>query len=220
VKVKFRQLLIPPTGGSMRNSVRNAVVALLLSAIAVPLMAQDIHPMSSGPQRAGFWWGFGLGAGQADVKCEGCTDVDPETFPMLHVSLGGTLSQSLTLGVQFGGGQKSGAFGEASSTDVAVGDANVSVYWYPMSAGNLWIQGGLTGVFFEAKNGAAKVSAVGGGLTAGVGYDLRMGRNMSITPSLRGAWGGKGKLKDQDENTLVDSWQTNFVEAGVALLWH
>ena len=204
----------------MRMFIRSTLVALLLGAVTAPLMAQDIRAISSGPQRAGFWWGLGLGGGRADVKCDGCPNVDPETFPMLHVSLGGTLSPSLTLGVQFGGGQKSGAFQNFSSTDVAVGDANVSLYWYPMSSGNLWLQGGLTGVFFEAKNGSSKLSSIGGGLTAGVGYDLRMGRNMSITPSLRGAWGGKGKLKDQNGNSADVNWQTNFVETGVAILWH
>lgn len=204
----------------MRTFIRSTFVALLLGAVTVPLVAQDIRAISSGPERAGFWWGLGLGGGQADVKCDICPNVDPETFPMLHFTLGATLSPSLTLGVQFGGGQKSGAFGTLSSTDVAVGDANVSLYWYPMSTGNLWLQGGLAGVFYQEKDGSAKVSSVGGGLTLGAGYDFRMGRNMSITPSLRGAWGGKGKVTDQDGNTFDVNFQTNFVEAGVAILWH
>lgn len=204
----------------MHKFIRSSLVALLLGALTAPLAAQDIRPYSAGPERAGFWWGFGLGAGKADVKCDVCPDVDPETFPMLHISLGGTLSQSLTLGVQFGGGQKSEAFQTSAGTDVSVGDANVSLYWYPMSSGNLWLQGGLTGVFYQEKNGSAKASSIGGGLTAGAGYDLRVGRNMSITPSIRGAWGGKGKVKDQDGNTFDVNFQTNFVEAGVALLWH
>ncbi len=204
----------------MRLFVRSSLVALLVGAVAAPLAAQDIRAISSGPERSGFWWGLGLGGGRADVKCDICPDVDPETFPMLHVTLGATLSRSLTLGFQFGGGQKSGAFQSLSSTDVAVGDANVSLYWYPMSAGNLWLQGGLAGVFYQEKDGSTKVSSAGGGLTAGAGYDFRTGRNMSITPSLRGAWGGKGKVKDQNDNTFDVNFQTNFVEAGVAILWH
>lgn len=204
----------------MHTFIRSTLVALLLGAVTAPLMAQDIRAISSGPERAGFWWGLGLGGGKADVKCDICTNVDPETFPMLHVTLGATLSRSLTLGFQFGGGQKSGAFGSPSSTDVGVGDANVSLYWYPMSEGNLWLQGGLAGVFWQAKDGSNKVSSIGGGLTLGAGYDFRMGRNMSITPSLRGAWGGKAKITDQSGNTADVNWQTNFVEAGVAIVWH
>ena len=204
----------------MRTLIRSTLVALLLGAVTAPLVAQDIRAISSGAERSGFWWGLGLGAAQADVTCDGCPNVDPETFGMLHISLGATLSKSVTLGVQFGGGQKSGAFGSLSSTDVAVGDANVSAYWYPMSAGNLWLQGGLTGVFWQAKDGSSKLSSIGGGLTLGAGYDFRMGRNMSITPSLRGAWGGKGKVTDENGATFDANWQTNFVEAGVAILWH
>src|SRR5437868_4176869 len=102
---------IPPTGGSMRTFVRDTVVALMLSAIAAPVMAQDIHAISGGPERAGFWWGLGLGAAQADIKCPTCSNVDPETIPMLDIHLGATLSPKWTLGLQVTGGQKDGAFG-------------------------------------------------------------------------------------------------------------
>lgn len=203
----------------MRALIRSTLV-VLLSAAAAPLGAQDIRAISSGPERAGFWWGIGFGAARADAKCEGCPDFDPETFPLLDIRLGATLSPSVTLGVQLTGGQKSEAFQTAAGTDVNVGDLNVSAYWYPKASGNLWLQGGLAGVVWQAKNGSATIHSVGGGLTLGAGYDFRMGRNTSITPSLRGAWGGKGKLVDQNGNSADVHWQTNFLEAGVAILWH
>jgi len=204
----------------MRTLIRSTLVALLLGAVTAPLMAQDIRAISSGPSRAGFWWGLGLAAAQADAKCDGCPNFDPETFPMLDIRLGATLSPSVLLGLQITGGQKSEAFQTNAGTDVTVGDVNVSAYWYPMSSGNLWLQGGLAGVVWQAKNGSNTIHATSGGLTLGAGYDLRMGGNMSITPSLRGAWGGKGKLVDQDGNSADVNWQTNFLEAGVSIIWH
>jgi hypothetical protein len=204
----------------MRTFVRNAVVALLLSAITAPLMAQDIHAISSGPQRAGFWWGLGLGAAQADVKCPACIDVDPETFPMGDLHLGLTMSPKLTLGLQFTGGQKTNGFLDSPDVDENVGDVNISAYFYPSAAGNLWLQGGIGGVLFRGKNGSNTDTYMGAGLVLGAGYDFRFGRNASITPSIRGVFGGKADVKNQDGAVDATDWQTSFIHAGVSVIWH
>jgi hypothetical protein len=207
----------------MRSFVRNTVVALLLSAIAAPLMAQDIHPMSSGPERAGFWWGFGLGGAQAKLQCPDCSgpDPDPESFPMGDIHIGMTASPKLTIGLQFSGGSKSDGFFQSPDVTETVGDANVSAYFYPSATGNLWLQGGLAGVVFEAKQGSAKNTIVAGGLTLGLGYDIRVGTNMSITPSIRGVFGAPADIKDQDGNVVSSSKvKVSFIHAGVSLIWH
>jgi hypothetical protein len=204
----------------MRPFVRNTVVALLLTAVAAPLAAQDIRPMSSGPQRAGFWWGIGLGSAQADVKCPGCIDVDPENFPMGDLHLGVTLSPKLTLGLQATGGQKTNGFLNDPNIDENVGDVNVSAYFYPSAAGNFFLQGGLAGVVFRGKNGSSTDTYTGAGLVLGAGYDFRFGRNASITPSIRGVFGGKADVKNQDGAVDATDWQTSFIHVGVSVIWH
>lgn len=204
----------------MRTFIRSTLVALLLGAVTAPLMAQDIRAISSGPERAGFWWGLGLGLAQADVKCPSCPNVDPESFPMLDIHLGGTLSPRWTLGVQLTGGKKDGAFTNPSTVSSTVGDMNVSAYFYPSASGNLWLQGGVTGAVYEETAGSSKATAVGGGLTLGGGYDFRFGRNTSITPSLRGVFGGKTDVKDENAATLATDFQMNFIQLGVSVIWH
>lgn len=204
----------------MHKVMRSSLVALLLGVAAAPLAAQDIRPYSAGPERAGFWWGIGLGAAKADYKCPTCTNVDPDNFPMLDIHLGGTLSPKWTLGFELTGGQKDGAFGNPPAITSTVGDANISAYFYPSAAGNFWLQGGLTGAVYEEKQASNKVTAAGGGVTAGLGYDFRIGRNMSLTPSIRGVWGSKSDVKDQDNNTVATDFQLTTIQAGVSLIWH
>lgn len=203
----------------MRNSVRAILFTLLVAGAVAPLHAQDIREIRHG-SRAGFWWGIGLGAASAKVKCNTCGKIDNETMPMLDLHLGGTLSDHVTLGVQLTGASKKGAFGNSSDVTADVGDLNVSAYVYPRAAGNFWLQGGLSGVVYRASVSSNYVRAVAGGVTVGAGYDFRFGRNASVTPSLRGAFGGKSDLVDQNNSHFPVEWQTAFLELGVSVIWH
>jgi hypothetical protein len=154
------------------------------------------------------------------VKCNACGTIDPETMGMLDLHLGATLSDHVTLGVQLAGGSKKGAFGNSSDVTVDVGDLNVSAYYYPKAEGNLWLQGGVTGVVYHASVSTIKRRAVGGGLTLGAGYDFRFGHKASITPSVRAALGGKSDVIKEDGSHLASEWQTSFLQAGVSVVWH
>ena len=200
--------------------VRSSLVALLVGTVAAPLAAQDIRPLSSGPERSGFWWGIGLGAAKVKIKCSGCISFNTETFPMLDLHLGGTLSPHVTLGAQLSGGRKRGAFFSPSDSNTYIGDLNVSAYYYPNASGNLWLQGGLATVVWEKKAGSVTYHSVGNGLVLGAGYDLRSGRKVSITPSIRGVIGGKANAKDQDGNLAAVDFQTTYLHFGVSILWH
>jgi hypothetical protein len=209
----------------MRTFVRNAAVALLLSAIAAPLMAQDIRPMSSGPQRDGFWWGVGLGAAQGTLDCDNtaCDNFDKYTFPMGDIHIGFTPSPSLALGLEFTGGQKSDGFLQLGSSETeTIGDVNVSAYFYPKASGNLFLQGGLSAVIWEAKVDPNWDRLVAGGLTLGAGYDFRFGRNTSFTPVLRGVFSASHALTDQDGNDPASGtkFKLSFIQLGASIIWH
>ena len=196
-----------------------ALLALLAIGGVRPLAGQEIRPLDR-PTRAGFWWGLGLGTANAKVTCDGCPSVDPELFPMVDVRLGGTVSRNVTLGAQIAGGKKSGAFGDPGSVDHTVGDVNVSAYLYPRAAGRLWFQTGLGVVVWQGDDGSTTLHSTAAGVTLGAGYDLPIGTGLSLTPSLRGAFGGKGKLVDQDGNSANVHWATWFVALELAAVWH
>lgn len=204
----------------MRTAVRSILFLLLVGAAAAPLAAQDIRPLHSS-SRSGFWWGLGLGAARTKLECSGCTNPDPETFPMGDIHLGFTASPKLTFGFQFTGGSKKNGFYNSSDITETVGDANFSAYFYPQERGNLFLQGGLAGVAYQAKQGSNSVHLLGGGLTLGLGYDFRFGRNASFTPTVRGVWGGEADLKDQNGNLVGGpKIKTSFLQVGASVIWH
>ena len=57
------------------------------------------------------------------------------------------------------------------------------------------------------------------GLLAGAGYDLRVGRNISITPAVDVWYGQPGDLTFGSE-TLARNWKHNVVDFTVGITFH
>ena len=205
----------------MRVFIRPTLFLFLLAAVA-PLRAQDIRQISNS-ERHGFWWGIGVGRGKTSISCSYCT-ADPESFPMLQLSGGIALTRWLAIGAQVGAGAKHNAYNGPSDNTATFGDANLSLYWYPLPAHGLWIQGGAGRVLWRVTKDPVDTNtyhAIATSATAGVGYDIRVGRGRSITPSIRGMWGKKGDLvNEKTESHSAIAWQTTIVDAGVSIVWH
>ena len=207
----------------MIHFVRAPLFILIATIAVAPLAAQDIQQMDQRPTRSGFWWGVGIGRGRTSIACRYCT-AGPETFPMLQLSAGTALGRHFAIGVQAGAGGKHDAYNGPSDNTATFGDANVSAYWYPLSREDLWFQGGVGRVLWRVTKDPVDTNtyhAVANSLTAGVGYDIRLRRGLSITPSIRGIWGRKGSLVDEQTHFTQDvDWQTTIVDAGVSIVWH
>jgi hypothetical protein len=210
----------------MKLFARSALVALALGALGAPLAAQDITPASDGPARQGFFLGLGVAGGQFDNECDICADADPVNGFGSHLKLGGTLSPKFRLGVEFFGmttaeGQFSD-LGGGPTTRENIGDAVASLWFYPSASGNFWIQGGVGGVAYLADvESDQKYTAVSLGGVLGVGYDLRLGSNGSLTPYIRWALSGEGTLKDENGNdTGPAEWKTTYIAIGVDYVFH
>ena len=205
----------------MRATFR--VLYLILIALATPLAAQEVGAPDTRPERAGFWWGVGAGVGWASIECSYCT-AGPLRAPMIQLGAGVTLSRSFALGLQLAGGGKHDAYSGPADNTGTFGDVNLSVYWYPLPGGDLWVQGGVARVLWRVTKDPTDSNtyhAIATGLTAGVGYDLPIGRALSITPSIRGVWGGKGDLVNEQTDARSEvEWRTTIVTAGIAIVWH
>ena len=57
------------------------------------------------------------------------------------------------------------------------------------------------------------------GLTAGLGYDFRVGRNLSLTPYLNYLRSGKGELEVNDISSGFNV-SSNILQVGLGLTWH
>ncbi|HET6797986.1 MAG TPA: hypothetical protein VFH40_12570 [Gemmatimonadales bacterium] len=135
------------------------------------LLALAIAPAANGQQgdvRQGFWIGGGLGYGT--LGCNGCDRLGGVSG---YLKLGGTLRQNILLGVEINGWGKS-EFGQT----MTMGNMSGAAYWYPVSNGGLFLKAGLG--YSVMDDGFS--SETGLGLLGGLGYDIRVGRNVSVTP--------------------------------------
>ena len=145
--------------GSLRAIGFSAVLAVLLAGSASAQQAQT---------HEGFWIGGGLGYGSL-----GGGGADRVGAPSGYLKLGGTLRQNILLGVETNGWTKSEA-----GNRLTMGNISGAVYWYPMATNGMFVKAGAGYSALDAGGGGTN----GFGLLGGVGYDVRMTRNLSITP--------------------------------------
>jgi Outer membrane protein beta-barrel domain len=154
--------------GTLRAIGFSAFFAVLLASSASAQQAQT---------RQGFWIGGGMGYGSFGLGCSTCGDLGRTGGLSGYAKLGTTLRPNILLGVEMNGWTKS----EAGAT-ITLGNLSGAAYWYPMATQGLFIKGGAGYSVLSADDGATSGSDSGFGLLGGVGYDIRVGRNLSITP--------------------------------------
>jgi len=181
--------------------IRRLPALLLLLALAFlsvePAAAQ--HPQI----REGFWISGGPSFGSLDLGCDAC-ETDRESGLTLLLAMGGTLGEGLLLGGEIEGWAK-----EIEGVDLTVGHLSGVVYWYPRPSGGLFLKGGAGIAVYSADAGPLGDDEDSGlGLHAGVGYDVRVGRNLSLTPTAGVFWGEFG------------SGNANVLHVGLAVTGH
>lgn len=173
------------------KALRFAVLSLGLLAL-IPSAAQA-------QVRDGFW--INLGAGYGSLGCENCEGREGGFSGGL--ALGGTISSKLLVGA--------GTTGWTRSEDdvrLTAGTLTALVRYYPSSTGGLFLTGGLGVGTVEVAAGGVSVSETGAAALLGLGWDIRVGSNMSITPF----WNGAG-ISASDVNT-------NYGQVGLGITLH
>ena len=154
--------------------MRSLALALaLITSMSLPAAAQG-----NAQTRQGFFISFGFGA--ASLGCDDCEDEDGEerlNGVNFQLRAGGTLSQRLLIGGEVNGFTKSE--NDATLTVTHIGPV---LQFYPSAQGGFFLKGGLGLATIELDVGAFSVEQEGFGLTLGLGYDARVGRNFALTP--------------------------------------
>jgi len=192
----------------MRQQTRVGIVTtVMLLAVAAGLSAQ--HPQV----RQGFWIAFGLGYGSADLTCDGC-NFDREGGGVGHIRLGGTLSPKVLLG-----GDVTGWTKDKDGVTFTAGNVSMVVLYYPMAEGGLFVKGGagFSSIIIEAAGQQADGASFG--LSGGLGYDIRVGRNISITPLLDFLYVGSQDLQYQSQ-TVFPGLSGNILSLSVGVTFH
>jgi len=172
--------------GTLRATGFSALLTALLATTAFAQQAQT---------RQGFWIGGGMGYGSMGLSCSTCAGVGREGSVTGYFKLGGTLRRNILLGVEGNGWTKSEGSGR-----ITMGNFSGAAYWYPMATQGLFLKGGAGYSRLMVDDGTSTASDNGFGILGGVGYDIRAGRKMSITPVAnwyRGSFnGGSANILD------------------------
>jgi len=171
----------------------------MLSVAALPSWADAQNPQT----RQGFFIGLGIGAGSFGAE----NGDQRETGAAGHVTLGGTLTPQLLLGGEFTGWTK-----EEGGVRVSHTNATAIAQFYPMVESGLFVRGGIGGstrsISGSSGNVTVSIDESGLGATAGLGYDIRVGSNFSITPYGLFVWGN------------FDGGSANHFQGGLGVTWH
>src|SRR5690348_14324266 len=149
--------------------MRRLMTAALLFLAAGSLQGQERH---------GFWFNGGLGYGS--LGCDNCGS--REGGPSGGVSLGGTLSPRLLLGVGTTGWTRS-----ENGATLTSGTLDARVRFYPSRTGGFFLTAGLgVGTIHVSVDGFGSETQTGFGAVLGLGYDIRVGSGLSLTPFWNG----------------------------------
>jgi hypothetical protein len=150
--------------GTLRATGLSALLTVLLASTSFAQQAQT---------RDGFWIGGGLGYGS--LGCEGCTD--RTGAPSGYLKLGTALRQNILLGIETNGWTKS-----EFDARLTMGNVSGAVYFYPMATMGLFVKGGAGYSALNVSSDVGSGTESGLGMILGAGYDVRVARNLSITP--------------------------------------
>lgn len=180
----------------------------LLIVTSAPLLAQG-NPQT----REGFWISFGFGAGSAAPNCDGC-DFDREVGLSGYLRMGGTIRPNFLLG-----GETNGWSHSDDGLEQGLAFISAVGYFYPAVQSGFWLKGALGLASYAADDGADELTALGLGVGGGLGYDIRLRPNFSLTPYLNYLRQIGGELEFNGiglgENANLDLFQV-----GLGFSWH
>jgi hypothetical protein len=164
--------------------------------VALALFAIGLAPHAAAAQnerpRHGLWIGFGLGGGQVEHR----SDQEPATTKTtVTVSLRGgiTVVPALRLGIEVNGWGLETSNPNDPARGVTVNEFMTIAQVYPWPAGHLYLKAGVGWASFNTNHADDWGSKAYGATVLGVGYDLRVARDVFVT---LGADWGRGPLGD------------------------
>lgn len=178
---------------SVKKVVQCFAAVASLTVGAASAQAQNAHI------RDGFWISGGLGYGS--LGCEGCGSREGSVSGDL--SLGGTITPRFLLGAGTAAWSKSE---QGATLTVATLDARVR--FYPSRSGGFFVTGGIGFGSVRGDVGGISATETGVGTILGLGWDIRVAKNTSITPY----WNGFAM-----KNANTDA---NVGQAGIAVTLH
>jgi hypothetical protein len=146
--------------------------------LALSLLLPDSASAQRTHARQGVW--FNVGFGYGSLGCQDCGTREGGLSGGLAV--GGTISPKVVIGAGTNGWSKS-----ESGVTLTVATITALIRFYPSASGGFFLLGGLgIGSIRVSASGFGSDSETGAGALLGLGYDFRVGNNVSLTPFWNG----------------------------------
>ena len=160
--------------------------------------------------REGFWFSGGLGVGAV-----GGDELESNIGAAALLSFGGTLSPMWKLGFESSG------FATRVDGIYRLGTTHApTVYFFPSPRGGLFLKGGVGYLqYLESVDDDEldeDLDLSGWGVQLGVGYDIRVGNAVSLTPYLMGMMIGSSELERDGVEIGIES-NARLGQLGVAI---
>lgn len=150
-------------------------------------VGQTSQPGAHNPQtRDGFWFNAGLGFGSLS-----CSDCD---FALSGVSGGLSLGSTINDRLLFGVGT-TGYYKPIARSTLSAGTLDARLRFYPVRTSGFFLTGGMGLGHISIDN----ETEYGVGVVLGLGWDIRVGSNVSLTPF----WNGVGVATSSNSNASV-----------------
>ncbi len=187
---------------------------LFATVLSVSLSTAALAQATPLPQtREGFGMSFGLGGGSAGSECDFC-DSERTTALSGYLRLGGHVNRKVFVGFESNGWTNSEA-----GVDQTLGFYGGVVQFYPNPEQGFYLKGGLGLALYSETDGIDEINSSALGLSAGLGYDFRVGKNFSLTPYANFLMSTKGELTFNDESTGLNV-SANLIQFGLGFTWH
>src|SRR5438270_11471714 len=105
-----------------------------------------------------------------------------------------------------------------SSATETMTNVTASLYLYPRRRSGFFVTGGL-GLSNYHIDSDPSWNGTGWGFTAGAGYDLRFGRDVSLTPVVNYFLSGVGDVS-RSGLTRFTGWRQNVLDVGLGVTFH
>jgi hypothetical protein len=234
---------MPRATGSPRARAVGLAIASLAVLVAPSARAQDAAPPPAAQRRErgipheGIYASFGVGAGTARVDCSRCGErpimqrdpwqggFAPLTFAF---GVGWSVRPNLLLGAEVDAWvqsrysmhpQQPGR--SEDGTQLSLSFTGAVAQYYPLAEVGLYVKGGVGVGRVYMDDGPEKIRATGLAALGGVGYDIRLGRSMALTPYVHAVHLRVGSRGGQIRDVAVQSpANPRVVHAGVAFHYY
>ncbi|KPJ95895.1 MAG: hypothetical protein AMS18_02080 [Gemmatimonas sp. SG8_17] len=172
-------------------------------------LAANVAQAQSAQRHEAFWIGFGIGGGWSTTEGQSEEGLGGGAG---YFRLGGTLNQQWLLGgeiIVWGRAEEGIRYSRGNTTFV--------VLFFPSTAGGLFLKGGIGASYVDVSGDLVglgfSVSRGGFGTTFGLGWDVKLGNNIYLTPNADLLFQAIETASGDDRNTAI-------LALTLGLTWH